>query len=59
MKGEHSAFLKQPQAVEEHVLGGARELPGDRSLYKNRGHSIILTEEIPTSVHLCKPCSCA
>ena len=25
--GEHLAFLKQPLAVEEHVLGGAWDLP--------------------------------
>jgi hypothetical protein len=29
--GEHSVFLKQPWAAEEHVLGGARELPDNRS----------------------------
>jgi hypothetical protein len=34
--GEQSAFLKQPLAVEEHVLGGARELPGNRSPYESR-----------------------
>ena len=32
----HSAFLKQPLAVEEHVLDGALEPPGDRSPYDSR-----------------------
>jgi hypothetical protein len=37
--GERSTFLQHPLAVEEQVLGGARELPGERSLCGSRLYS--------------------
>ena len=39
LHGEYLAFLKQPLAVEEYVLGGARGPPGDRSPYDSKFYS--------------------
>jgi hypothetical protein len=50
---KRSAFLKQPLAVEEHILGGAREPPGDRQPYESRLYSVfagILQVEIRQQV---------
>src|SRR5437763_1967423 len=33
---ERAAFLKQPLAVEDHILGGAREPSGERLPYESR-----------------------